>query len=275
MPGQGSAASADGGPTARGTQRRPPPGGGSYAPPGGGPFVHGGRRVGPWTSLRQATSGYGRGWPSPGALRDRASGWCTVGLCWHANLTDDHFGQRGAIQRRPDSGTSASSGVPALADSRRSGSRARGSRGRGFLRRPDSPGEQARGDHRRQYSRGAAPPAGRVGNADCPADHPGFRVGGSDSTGGCPAFRRLGHGHPRLVPRAERLSAAEHPGRHRQRADLLGDPLQRGSSPAQNANYQAGQNASVQAVAAKNSFVSIWNPMAPSYGQKTYSSTDF
>jgi hypothetical protein len=48
-----------------------------------------------------------------------------------------------------------------------------------------------------------------------------------------------------------------------------------GSNPAQNSNYQAGQNASVQAVAAKNSFVNIWNPMAPSYGQKTYSSTDF
>lgn len=48
-----------------------------------------------------------------------------------------------------------------------------------------------------------------------------------------------------------------------------------GSSPAQNSNYQAGQNASVQAVTAKNGFLNIWNPMAPGYGQETYSSTDF
>ncbi len=47
------------------------------------------------------------------------------------------------------------------------------------------------------------------------------------------------------------------------------------SNPAQDSNYQAGQNASVQATAAKNSFLNIWNPMAPSYGQKTYTSTDF
>ena len=47
------------------------------------------------------------------------------------------------------------------------------------------------------------------------------------------------------------------------------------SNPAQDSSYQAGQNASVQATAAKNSFLNIWNPMAPSYGQKTYTSTDF
>ena len=48
-----------------------------------------------------------------------------------------------------------------------------------------------------------------------------------------------------------------------------------GSNPAQDANYQAGQTASVQATAAKSGFLNIWNPMAPAYGQKTYSSTDF
>ena len=48
-----------------------------------------------------------------------------------------------------------------------------------------------------------------------------------------------------------------------------------GSNPAQDSNYQAGQNASVQATAAKNSFLNIWNPMAPSYGQRTYTSTGF
>ncbi len=48
-----------------------------------------------------------------------------------------------------------------------------------------------------------------------------------------------------------------------------------GSNPAQDPNYQAGQNASVQATVAKNRFLNIWNPIAPGYGQKTYTSTDF
>jgi len=48
-----------------------------------------------------------------------------------------------------------------------------------------------------------------------------------------------------------------------------------GSDPGQNTNYLAGQNASAKAAAAKRAFLGIWNPMAPSYGQKTYSYTDF
>ena len=48
-----------------------------------------------------------------------------------------------------------------------------------------------------------------------------------------------------------------------------------GSDPSQNTNYLAGQNASAQATAAKKAFLDIWNPMAPSYGQKAYSHTDF
>ena len=48
-----------------------------------------------------------------------------------------------------------------------------------------------------------------------------------------------------------------------------------GSDPGQNTNYLAGRNASAQATAAKKAFVDIWNPMAPSYGQKTYSYTGF
>jgi eukaryotic-like serine/threonine-protein kinase len=48
-----------------------------------------------------------------------------------------------------------------------------------------------------------------------------------------------------------------------------------GSDPSQNTNYLAGQNASAQATAAKKAFLDIWNPMAPSYGQKTYSYTGF
>jgi len=48
-----------------------------------------------------------------------------------------------------------------------------------------------------------------------------------------------------------------------------------GSNPAGDSNYAAGQSASIQATAARNAFLDIWNPMAPGYGQKTYSSTDF
>jgi Protein kinase domain len=48
-----------------------------------------------------------------------------------------------------------------------------------------------------------------------------------------------------------------------------------GSDPSQNTNYLAGQNASATATAAKQAFLDIWNPMAPGYGQKTYSYRDF
>jgi eukaryotic-like serine/threonine-protein kinase len=48
-----------------------------------------------------------------------------------------------------------------------------------------------------------------------------------------------------------------------------------GSDPSQNTDYLAGQNASTKATAAKKAFLDIWNPMAPRYGQKTYSYRDF
>ena len=48
-----------------------------------------------------------------------------------------------------------------------------------------------------------------------------------------------------------------------------------GSDPGQDSNYVAGQNASIAATTAKNAFLGSWNPMAPRYGQQTYSSTDF
>ena len=48
-----------------------------------------------------------------------------------------------------------------------------------------------------------------------------------------------------------------------------------GSDPGQNTNYLAGQNASAKATAAKEAFLDIWNPMAPGYGQTTYSRADF
>jgi hypothetical protein len=48
-----------------------------------------------------------------------------------------------------------------------------------------------------------------------------------------------------------------------------------GSDPSQDSNYAAAVNASAAATTAKNDFVNIWNPMAPHYGQPTYSSTGF
>jgi len=48
-----------------------------------------------------------------------------------------------------------------------------------------------------------------------------------------------------------------------------------GSDPNQDSNYAAGQDASNAATIAKNAFLGIWNPMAPQYGQQTYSVTGF
>jgi len=48
-----------------------------------------------------------------------------------------------------------------------------------------------------------------------------------------------------------------------------------GSDPSQNPNFVAGQEASVQATADKNAFLRIWDPLAPRYGQRTYSATEF
>lgn len=48
-----------------------------------------------------------------------------------------------------------------------------------------------------------------------------------------------------------------------------------GSSPSQNPNFAAGQEASTRATADKNAFVSMWNPLAPAYGQRTYSAAGF
>jgi len=48
-----------------------------------------------------------------------------------------------------------------------------------------------------------------------------------------------------------------------------------GSDPSQNPNFTAGQEASAKATADKNAFLRIWNPLAPSYGQRTYSATEF
>lgn len=48
-----------------------------------------------------------------------------------------------------------------------------------------------------------------------------------------------------------------------------------GSDPPQDGQFNAGQAASQTATADKVSFVALWNPLAPTYGQQTYSSNDF
>ena len=45
--------------------------------------------------------------------------------------------------------------------------------------------------------------------------------------------------------------------------------------PNQDSNYVAGRNASAAATTSKDAFLAIWNPMAPRYGQQTYSDTGF
>jgi len=48
-----------------------------------------------------------------------------------------------------------------------------------------------------------------------------------------------------------------------------------GSDPSQDSHYAAGVNVSGAATTAKNAFVAVWDPMAPRYGQRVYSSTEF
>ena len=48
-----------------------------------------------------------------------------------------------------------------------------------------------------------------------------------------------------------------------------------GSDPSQDQNYAAAVNVSGSATIAKNAFVAIWDPMAPRYGQQSYSSGEF
>ena len=48
-----------------------------------------------------------------------------------------------------------------------------------------------------------------------------------------------------------------------------------GSDPSQDSHYAAGVTVSNAATTAKNAFVAIWDPMAPRYGQRVYTSTEF
>jgi hypothetical protein len=62
---------------------------------------------------------------------------------------------------------------------------------------------------------------------------------------------------------------------HAWMADLVNSGRTCGSNPNQDSNYVAGGNASAAATTSKDAFVAIWNPMAPRYGQQTYSDTGF
>ena len=62
---------------------------------------------------------------------------------------------------------------------------------------------------------------------------------------------------------------------HAWMAELVSSRSTCGSSPNQDSNYVVGGNASSAATTSKDAFLSIWNPMAPRYGQQTYSDTGF
>jgi hypothetical protein len=62
---------------------------------------------------------------------------------------------------------------------------------------------------------------------------------------------------------------------HAWMADLVSSGSTCGSNPNQDSNYVAGGNASAAATTSKDAFLAIWNPMAPRYGQQTYSDTGF
>ena len=58
-------------------------------------------------------------------------------------------------------------------------------------------------------------------------------------------------------------------------ADLVSSGSTCGSGASQDSSYQAGGTASAAATTSKNAFLALWNPMAPRYGQPTYSVTGF
>ena len=62
---------------------------------------------------------------------------------------------------------------------------------------------------------------------------------------------------------------------HAWMADLAssGSPCQ--SNPNQDSHYVAAGNADSASTTSKEAFVSLWNPMAPTYGQQTYTDTGF
>jgi len=62
---------------------------------------------------------------------------------------------------------------------------------------------------------------------------------------------------------------------HAWMGDLVSSGNTCGSNPNQDSNYVNGNAASSSATTSKNAFLSLWNPMAPTYGQPTYTATGF
>jgi hypothetical protein len=58
-------------------------------------------------------------------------------------------------------------------------------------------------------------------------------------------------------------------------ADLVSSGNECGSNPNQDSNYVAAGNADTASTTSKAAFVNLWNPMAPDYGQQTYTDTGF
>jgi Protein kinase domain len=62
---------------------------------------------------------------------------------------------------------------------------------------------------------------------------------------------------------------------HAWMADLVSSGNSCGTNPNQDTNYVNGGKASDAATTSKNAFLAVWNPMAPQYGQQTYTVTGF
>jgi hypothetical protein len=62
---------------------------------------------------------------------------------------------------------------------------------------------------------------------------------------------------------------------HAWMADLVSSGSSCGANAGQDANYAAAASADSASTAAKTTFVGLWNPLAPQYGQQTYSADGF
>jgi hypothetical protein len=58
-------------------------------------------------------------------------------------------------------------------------------------------------------------------------------------------------------------------------ADLVNEGVSCPSSSSRDSNYTNAVSADSASTASKQAFVAVWNPMAPRYGQQTYSGSDF
>ena len=62
---------------------------------------------------------------------------------------------------------------------------------------------------------------------------------------------------------------------HAWMADLVSSGTSCGSNPNQDSNYTDAVTADSASTTSKEAFVNLWNPMAPTYGQPTYSDNGF